>query len=402
MKNTSPFLLLFLLLLVACVPAAPTSTVSPSIAPVSIGDCLITPHEYARMGNAIPYAVLINKPGTRTLDLLWRDGSSLGNWQTLALVPHTNAHLTGPASKAQVVPLVFLESSENGLVQLNTSLGGQVSKLIDLPSTVTVAGLIGIPEKPVVAYATIEALADGSGLRSQIFLGDLETIATAKPLQTMDSSEGLVLLPVAIHHEQNDTPDGLWYTTSLWGVGGDSMVDPRSGLYYLDLGTGKSLEFLSSGCSFSDLSTGQNWVTWASKGTLFAADLHSGKTVSFALLAGNDLGPVHALIGPGDGYITWLEGRTSESDGGLETTLRIGTLEGYLIGDYPLTAFVAPSGLGEGIALTQLGWMAAENYNVVVEVYGPSTGQTVLVSLDANTGQMTRLGEGNFAGFAYP
>jgi hypothetical protein len=326
----------------------------------------------------------------------------LGTWQTGILFPRLNAHLAGSASEAQSVPLVFLSSGENGPVQLDASLGGQVSKLIEFPTRVQVTGLIGVPASPVLAYSTVEPLADGSGLRSQIFLGDIQVIAAAKAIQTLDSSESRILLPVAIHRDLNNAPDGLWYTTSPWGIGGDSMVDPRAGLYFLDLRTGKSLEFLSSGCSFSDLSTGQNWAAWASAGNLYAADLHTGKTVSFASLAGNDRGPVHAFIGPGDGYVAWLEGKGSEWDGNLETTLRIGTLEGYLIGDYPLSAFSAPSGLGAGITIVPLGWMASENYNVVVAVYNTSLDKAVLVSLDANTGQMTLLGEGAFAGFAYP
>ena len=180
------------------------------------------------------------------------------------------------------------------------------------------------------------------------------------------------------------------------------MVDPRAGLYYLDLGTSESMEFLSQGCNFSDLSTGQNWAAWGSDGVMYAADLHTGQTVSFPRLASNDRGPVHAFIGPGDGYVAWLEGKGLEWDGNLETMLRIGTLEGTLIGEYPLFAFVGPAGLGEEIALVPLGWMASENYNIVLAVYSASEDRAVLLGLDANTGQISMLSEGDFAGFAYP
>jgi hypothetical protein len=100
-----------------------------------------------------------------------------------------------------------------------------------------------------------------------------------------------------------------------------------------------------------------------------------------------------------------LEGNGSEWDGTLESTLRIGTLEGNIIGEYRLSTFVVPSGLGAGIALMPLGWMASENYSMVLAVYNASVDQAVLMSLDANTGQISRLSElgtGGFAGFAYP
>jgi len=406
MKTNFSFLLLVLLLLAACVPAAPTPTVSPSSAPVSVGSCLINPHNYVRQDTSIPMAVLVKVPGSEGLSLIWRDGTSLGAWQTGFLVPRTNAHVAGSAGDgAEAVPLVFLGSGENGLIRLNVGLGGQVSSLKEFPRTVAVTGLIGIPGMPVLAYSTVEPLPDGSGVRSQIFLGNYQTIAAAKPILTVDNNESRVALPVAIHRDINNTPDGLWYTYTLWGIGGDSLTDPRSGLYYLDLETGESLEFLGMGCNFSDLSTGQNWAAWTFDGVIYAADLHTGETVSFPRLTGNDRGPVHAFIGPGDGYVAWLEGKGSEWDGTLETTLRIGTLEGNLIGEYPLSTFVAPSGLGEGIALLPLGWMASENYSLVLVVYNASVDRAVLLSLDANTGQISLLSEvseGGFAGFAYP
>jgi len=402
MKTNFSFPLFVLLLLAACVPAAPTPTVSPGLPPVSVGNCLITPHDYARQDNSVPHAVLVNVPGSEGLSLIWRDGSSLGTWQTGFLVPRTNAHLTGPVSEAQTVPLVFLGSGETGPRQLYVSLAGQIDSLIEFSTAVTVTGLIGIPKTSVVAYSTVESLADGSGLRSQIFLGDIQSIATAKAILTEENSDAHIILPVSIHRDLNNTPDGLWYTTSLWGIGGDSLVDPRAGLYYLDLGTGESLEFLSLGCNFSDLSTGQNWAAWGSNGIMYAADLHTGQIVSFPRLAGNDRGPVHAYIGPGDGYLAWLEGKGLEWDGNLETTLRIGTLEGYIIGEYPLSAFVAPSGLGEDVALVPLGWMASENQTIVLAVYSASEDRAVLLGLDANTGQISMLSEGDFAGFAYP
>jgi len=406
MKTNFSFLLLILFLLVACVPPSPAPTVSPSSAPVSVGSCLITPHNYARQDNPIPIAALVNFPGSDEINLIWRDGTTVGTWQTGFLVPRTNAHVAGVAPGwGEAVPLVFMGSDENGLIHLNVGMDGKVNSLKEFPQTVAVTGLVGIPGRPVLAYSTVEPRPDGSGVRSQIFLGDYQTIATASPILTVDNNESRAVLPVAIHRDINNKPDGLWYTYSLWGIGGDSLTDPRSGLYYFDLATGESMEFLSMGCNFSDLSTMQNWAAWTSDGVLYSADLHTAKTVSFPRLAGNDRGPVHAFIGPGDGYVAWLEGKGSEWDGTLKTTVRIGTLEGYLIGEYPLSAFVTPSGLGEGIALLPLGWMASENYSLVLAVYNASVDRAVLLSLDANNGQislLSELGEGNFAGFAYP
>ena len=157
MKSNFSFLLLVLLALAACIPATPASIVSPGSAPVSVGSCLITPHNYSRQDSPIPMAVLVNVPGSEGLGLIWRDGTSLGAWQTGLLVPRIKAHVAGSgADGVEAVPLVFLASGENGLTHLNVSLGGQISSLNEFPQTVTVTGLIGIPGMPVTAYSTIE------------------------------------------------------------------------------------------------------------------------------------------------------------------------------------------------------------------------------------------------------
>ena len=406
MKKPIPILSFVLLCLAACTPFSSKPTVSSGTTPVLVGDCLITPHAYQNQDNTTPMGVLVSVPGTDGLSLLWQDGTPLGTYPAGSWLPRTNTHLAGPLSDGtDAVPLVFLGSAENGRVQLKTALGSQVTTLKEFPPNVTVTGLIGIPELSVLAYSTLETAQDGSTLRSQVFLGDTQTIATASPILTVESDASRVTLPVAIHRDVNHTPDGLWYTSSLWGIGGDSLSDPRSGLFYLDLATGKSAEFLSLGCAFSDLSSMQDWATWSAAGVLYAADLHTGKTVSFPRLAGDERGPAHAFIGPGDGYLAWLEGKGSEWDGTLETTLRIGSLEGVLLGEYPLATFAAAAGLGDGSAILPLGWMASENYSVVLAVYNASSGRAALVGLDANTGKISVLSavsEGGFAGFAYP
>jgi len=406
MKTTLSILLLFLFLLSACAPvsSAPTGPITPG--QESAVGCRVTPHEYARLGNSIPMGVLASIPGSPGLSLIWRDGTSLKTWQTGTLAGRMNAHLAGSGNdEGDTVPLVFLGMDANGLSQLKVSLNGETTVIREFPRSVTVTNLIGIPTLPVIAYSTVESFADGTGLRSQVFLGDYQSIASANPILSIESSDPQIIQVVAIYRDVNNSPTGLWYTYAPWGIGGDSLTDPHAGLFFIDLASGKSLEFLSMGCNFASLSVSQSWAAWESDGVLYAADLHTAEPISFSRLSGYDRGPVHAFLGPGDGYLAWMEGKGSEYDGTLDTTLRVGTLERYLIGEYPLTAFIEPSGLGEGIVITPLGWMASENYNLVVAAYNASTERAVLLSVDVNAGKITLLSEVNregFAGFAYP
>jgi hypothetical protein len=406
MKTTLSIPLLFVFLLSACAPAGSTPANPTTPGQVPVAGCLVTPHEYARQDNPVPMGVLASIPGNPGLSLIWRDGTSLNTWQTETLAGRMNAHLAGSGNdEGDTAPLVFLGMGANSLTQLKVSLNGQITVIREFPRSVTVTSLIGIPMLPIIAYSTVEPLPDGSGMRSQVFLGDYQSIASATPILSIDSAEPQVALAVAIHRDLNNAPTGLWYTYTPWGIGGDSLTDPRAGLFFFDLASRKSLEFLSMGCNFASLSVSQSWAAWESDGTLFAADLHNAVPISFSRLNGYDRGPVHAFIGPGDGYISWMEGKGSEYDGTLDTTLRLGTLEGTLIGEYPLGEFVEPSGLGEGIVITPLGWMVSENYNLVVAAYNASTERAVLLSLDVNAGEIKLLREisrEGFAGFAYP
>jgi hypothetical protein len=217
----------------------------------------------------------------------------------------------------------------------------------------------------------------------------------------VDSAESRYIQPVAIHRNVNDVPDGIWYTYNLWGIGGDSLTDPRAGLYYLNLSTGESLEFLGMGCQFSVLSNGQNLVVWVSPGQVHISDLHSGATTTHALLPGNDR-VAHATFSPSEGYVSWLEGKGWEYDGTLETTLRVTTLDGVYAAEYSLPAFTGPSGLGGEIAIVPLGWLAPDNENILVAVYSAAMEQSALVYVDVNAQRISLLVNGTFTGFGYP
>lgn len=412
MKTVSFSILLVLLMLSACSPAVARPAVVPILATISVPqpaqECIVTPHEYQAQAIPIPVALAVNLPGEKPaipvqgVSLFWRDGAPLGVWPTGQPFPSTRIHVASSIPDGiETAPLVFLGSSEDGIASLKVSLGGQVSTLIDFPRTVTVTELMGIPGRPFIAYSTLEPSTDGSILRSQIVLGEYQSIATAESVLMTESTESRYALPVAIHRDATEVPDGLWYTYGLWGIGGDSLTDPRSGLYYLDLSTGESLEFLGMGCQFSSLSIGQSWAAWTSAEGMHATNLHTGTTTAYPFLPGMDR-TAHAFISPGEGLVGWLEGEGWEYDGTLETTLRFVTTEGAIMAGYPVSAFAGPSGLGEEIAILPLGWLMPDNEVLLVAVYSAATEQAVLVYVDINSQVISPLVNGVFAGFAYP
>ncbi len=347
MKTLSITALSLILMLAACAPAAvatPTAEPTPDAmrVPVEAEECVVTAHELSSQGIPIPVALAVTIPGNQGVDLFWRDGSAMGNWPTGVPFPITSMHVASPVPDGvEVAPLVFLSSSEEGIVNLKVSLGGEITTLVEFPRSIQPTALIGIPASSLIALSTLEPSEDGSKLTSQITIGDYRSIATAEPALVTESDQSQYAVPVAIHIVDENVVDGLWYTYNLWGIGGDSLTDARTGLYYLELSSGKSLEFLGMGCQFSALSTGQNYAAWIGEGAVHVTDLHSGKTTYFTFLPGNDRA-ARATFSPSEGFISWLEGKGWEYDGSLETTLRFTTLGNEFMVDYPLASFAEP------------------------------------------------------------
>lgn len=407
MKTISITALSLMLLLAACAPATSATPTAESNqdavrVPVEAEECIITPHELLSQGIPIPVALAVTIPGNQGLDLFWRDGTAMGNWPTGVPYPISNMHVATPITDdVEAAPLVFLSSSEEGLASLQVSLGGEVTTLMEFPREIQPTGLIGIPSSSLIALSTLQPSQDGTILTSRITISDYRSIATAQPALVTESTQSQYAIPVAIHIVDENVVDGLWYTYNLWGIGGDSLTDARAGLYFLDLSSGESIEFLGMGCQFSALNTGQNYAAWIGEGAMHATDLQSGTTAVFPLLPGNDRA-ARATFCPCGGYISWLEGKGWEYDGDLETTLRFSSIDGTFMADYPLASLAEPAGLNGEIGMVPLGWMAPDDEVLLVAVYEAGSDQTSLVTINVNWNQVSFLLKGVFAGFAYP
>ncbi len=402
MKPICLSVLIIFLIISACSPVT-KPVIEPTLAPVAVGACSVTPDNLMAQGTAMPAAFIVNRPGGGWLDLHWRDAGPVGSWKTVSPVEVTMLHLTGSAADGVALSgLVYVGSTENGTAQLMYDLNGQTSVLAEFPAPAVFTGLVGIPGRSVFAYSTRTPSTEGNSLHSTIYLAVSDPSFTSRFVLEVDRSDMRFLQPVAIHRDAADRPDGVWYTTNLWGIGGDSLTDERAGLYYLDLATSTSREILNLGCPFAAMAQGQTWVAWSSADGIHAMNIHTTRQVFFARLAGNERGPARALISGPDGPMLWLEGTGGQFEGTLNTTLRVSMLEGYSIGSYPLSAFVEPSGLGNEIGMVPVGTISMDNEYPLVAVFNASRDQAVLVYVDTNTGKITRLTDGTLAGFAYP
>jgi putative hemolysin len=286
---------------------------------------------------------------------------------------------------------------------LRSNPGGQVSTLVSLPDQALVSGLVGVPGQPLVFYIEFQAL--GSTVRSQCMLGPIDSLPTVSPILTLESSESRYWKPVAIQMK-DDTPRGLWFTRTPWGIGGDIVFPYYEGLSYYDLSSGTLSEVLSPEVQFDSLSIDQTHVVYSVRREtgfeFYIRDLKGGPPVLLPTRPENDRGAGNGLFSPTNKYIAWREAQGSLADGSFQQVIRIATLDGQILAEYTDMSFYKTAELtGSGMTIQPGGWLDDENILVQITSMEKPYGGSV-VKLNVVTGEFSLFARGFFAGFFYP
>jgi hypothetical protein len=336
------------------------------------------------------------------------DGLTLGE----LLTPRGgNIHAAGPYQGSLAFPLVFQSYEPDGqrqFIDLNSGStssnpGGQVSILVSVEDQAMVSGLVGVPGEPLVFYIVFQPL--GSTVRSRFTLGTIDSLSTTSPVLTLDSSESMYWKPVAIQMKDN-TPSGLWFTRTPWGIGGEIVFPYYEGLSFYDLSSGTLSEVLPPEAQFNSISPDQTWVAYSMRretGSVFYnLDLNGGEPIFLPTLPENDRGAGNGLFSPSNKYIAWREAKGSLADGSFKQTIRIATLDGQIVSEFTDTAFYKTAELnGNGMMIQPVGWLDDES--ILVQITGMEKSfDGSVVKLNVITGEFSLFARGFFAGLFYP
>ena len=357
-------------------------------------------------GVPIPFAVLVNTGDQRGITAYDRSGLALGEWQTAPMTGkvHAAGYITDGVLST---PLVFWNfNAEKPALQLNVNLGGNITPLLQLAdsSAVHFTEMIGAAASPVIAYSTLQYEENGAMIRSKIYLSEYQSLASASPILVMDSRESEYVTPLAIRVE-DQKPVGIWFTYHLFGIGGTpALFTNNSGLYYFDIQSNTIYEFLPADKTFNNLAVNQAYATWvqSNSGDMQVTDLINGQTVSFSKLPESEWSAGYGMVSPSGGYIAWEEGiNLIPGEKAPVFTVRIGTMDGKILAEYPHVNFAKTSELGMETYINLLGWLSDETLLVGVDQHGKE-GEEVIVAVNVNTNEVTLFARGEFAGFAYP
>jgi hypothetical protein len=335
------------------------------------------------------------------------DGLALGEKRIpkQAWTSKNTLHIVGPYTGSSNIPLIYFQPSIDG----NCDTCGlwlvkdeQTSQLMHLND---IEALVGVPGSDLMVFVERLPLPDSGILRSSMFLGNPSSLPTAQPVLAVDSSESLGIVPVAIQMNAGN-PAGIFYTQRPFGIGGEILFDPLMGLFYLDLATKSTSEVLPSSFAFSSISQSQILVAYSERGTgidggIKIRDIGSQEENFFQVLPDSDRGAGMVVISPDDTRLAWLEARGSLSQDNFHATLRVASMDGKPIQEFPQEQFIKTAGLGEAIWVTPLGWLDNSSLLVGVSSMGKDS-QAANLRLDVLTGDITYLAPGLFMGFLYP
>ena len=229
-------------------------------------------------------------------------------------------------------------------------------------------------------------------------------LASASPILVIESRESEYITPLAIRMA-DEKPVGIWFTYHMFGIGGTpALYTNNSGLYYFNIASNTTYKFLAADKTFNNLAANQAYATWvqSNSGDMQVTDLIEGQTIFFPKRSESELSAGYGMVSPSGGYVAWEEGiNLIPGEEAPIFTVRIGTMNGNIIAEYPHVNFAKTSELGMESSINLLGWLSDEVLLASVTQLGKE-GEAVIVAVNVNEKTVTFFAHGEFAGFGYP
>jgi hypothetical protein len=245
-------------------------------------------------------------------------------------------------------------------------------------------------------------------------IAGLQPLVTWTPAQ--DVNFGNAMHPLAVH-QSGGAANGIWFTYTMYGIG-DVNFPPYNGLYYLDLSSGQTVEYLGTTNAIGGISPDQTLVAYGAGQGGTPGRIESGLTVRnlvscqetyIPFNASSNLGGGWMVFSPDNSFVAWSEAGGPSS---MEATyrIRVARTDGTSIFDAPIANMYSLLGGEPPDSLRPVGWIA--NHLLVLEAYlnvihryivivwAPDHSQPLDPVLGAN--QSFPIADGTFIGFVYP
>jgi hypothetical protein len=323
------------------------------------------------------------------------------------------AHLAGGlAAGADNLPIVYHTLQGGGILRQNVN-----NEVTDVLSVGDLPFLAGAEGRPFVVYTTIDLMHQWA---NSVFAGDPAELPEMSPRMTWTQPEGShignVIRPLAVHTEAGNA-DGFWYTYTMVGIG-NVNYPPYNGLFFYDLETGESTEYLPTSAALGGISPDQTLAAYGPGQGGYPGVIRDSVTIRNLITCQEVVIPFNPASNLGGGWMVFSpDGRNvawTEADGpsNMEANFRlrvartsgeslfdspIPDLGGFLGGESP--AGVTPAAWAANHILAMNVW-AGINKQSLVTIWGPDPAHPIDPALGAH--QSIPLAEGDFIGLLYP
>jgi hypothetical protein len=322
-------------------------------------------------------------------------------------------HLAGNlAMGAAHIPIAYLTLEGGGYLRSNTD-----DFLADVMPAAHAVSLTGAEGNSFLVLVNLDL---GNSSTNQVYAGNLDEISASQPVLAWVPPQGAhignAIQPLAVRLD-GETAEGFWFTYTMVGIG-DLIFPPYNGLFYFDLASAESTEFLPATDALGGISPDQTMVAYGAgqggtpgriEGGLTIRNLLSCQETYIPFNPASNLGGGEMVFSPDNQFVAWTEaGGPSNMDASLR--IRVARTDGTGLFDAPIANMTSLLGGEAPDSLRPVGWIAdhllvLEAYlevvhrNVVI-VWAPDPAQPLNPVLGAN--QSVPIADGAFLGFMYP
>jgi hypothetical protein len=271
-----------------------------------------------------------------------------------------------------------------------------------LTNTQNLVALVGDAGCDGFSYATTEFASGGT--QNTLYLTSGAGVGSAPPVLAELNPRGYAIFPVSIICGQG-SPAGVWYAHMPYGIGGDIVFPPYSGLFRLDAGQPTGTLVLDEFQRFSGISDDHSLAAYSHRDDLtklMILDVKQNTQVEIPALPTSDRGAGYAVFSPDNAQVAWMEGSgTQMSDTpDFHSVIRLAPTSA----DVQLEKQKTDAEFGSAVSLPKLwvkpvAWL--DNTNLLVEGRGDNWEDAFILKLNTESGAITLFAKGVYLGKYY-
>ena len=376
-------------------PAQPTAQPVEPTLPAQIAPAEAAPTVTATTNAQNLGAILVDPLDRKGLNLVAPDGSFLTelilgtdlDFNSTTTIPSSDYALPNETNRVMFY-------TYDGAALREYSQPGAINVLATVPNMVAMEGS---PTCDAFSYGTV--VMDASGTQNALYLAPASQLGKTAPVVSNKDARGYAAFPLAISCGE-DQPTGLWYANEPYGIGGDIVFPPYSGLFYYDTAGGTTRLVLDENQRFSGISDDRSLVAYSHRddpSTLLVLDVGKNSQTTIPALPDSNRGAGYAIFSPENTKLAWMEGSgfMMSDTPDFHATIRVGTPATQILMEKTDADFGAAAG-EPTLWIKPVTWL--DESNLLVEGRGNTWTNVYLLKLNTDTGSITLFAKGSFLG----